>query len=66
MGTEVDVVILPPSAPAFYDDASVTDIPPDVASVVIRVKNTLNKSECVQTLVLVDEPTDHHRTSHSR
>lgn len=45
MGTEVDIVILPPSAPRFFDDAAVTDIPPDIACAVIHVKNTLNKKE---------------------
>lgn len=45
METEVDVVVLPPSAPTFYDEAKVADIPPDVASAVFHVKNTLNKAE---------------------
>lgn len=45
LGTEVDIIILPPSAPKFYNEATVVDIPPDVASAVIHVKNTLNKAE---------------------
>jgi hypothetical protein len=45
MTTEVDIIVLPPTAPAFYDEAEVTDIPPRIASAVIHVKNTLNKPE---------------------
>ena len=38
-------MILPPHAPAFYNENSVTDIPPDIASAVVHVKNTLNRDE---------------------
>lgn len=45
MDSEVDLVVLPPSAPSFYDDAETIDIPNDVASAVIHVKNTIDRGE---------------------
>ncbi|MGI8756299.1 MAG: DUF6602 domain-containing protein [Acidimicrobiales bacterium] len=45
IGPEVDLVVLPPSAPRFYDGAKVTDIPPDIACAIVHVKNTLDRGE---------------------
>lgn len=69
MKTEVDVVILPPSAPKFYDDAAVTDIPPDVASAVIHVKNTLDRAElrdAMKRVHLVNQGRREYRATRER
>ncbi|MCE9623638.1 MAG: hypothetical protein K8R99_14970 [Actinomycetia bacterium] len=69
MGTEVDIVILPPSAPRFYDDAEVTDIPPAIASAVIHVKNTLNKKElrdAMERVHVANKDQRHYRATEAR
>ena len=69
METEVDVVVLPPSAPAFYDEADATDIPPDVASAVIHVKNTLKKAELRDAMTrvhAVNAGRRHYRATRAR
>lgn len=45
IGPEVDIVVLPPTAPRFYDGAEVSDIPSDIACAIVQVKNTLDRSE---------------------
>lgn len=45
IGPEVDIVVLPPTAPRFYDGADVSDIPPDMACAIVHVKNTLDREE---------------------
>ncbi len=69
MDTEIDVVVLPPSAPAFYNEADVIDIPPDVASAVFHVKNTLNKGElrdAVQRVHVANQGQRHYRATLER
>ncbi len=45
IGPEVDIVVLPPTAPRFYDGAEVSDIPADIACAIVQVKNTLDRGE---------------------
>lgn len=45
IGTEVDIVVLPPTAPRFYDGAEVSDVPADIACAIVQVKNTLDRTE---------------------
>lgn len=45
IGPEVDIVVLPPAAPRFYDRAEVTDIPPDIACAIVHVKSTLDREQ---------------------
>ncbi len=69
LGTEVDIVILPPAAPRFYDDAAVTDIPPDIACAVIHVKNTLNRKElrdALERVHVANRDRRHYRATEAR
>ena len=46
IGPEVDIVVLPPTAPRFYDGAELSDIPADIACAIVQVKTPSTAASC--------------------